>query len=135
MLKAGVSLYEIRHDAQIQSLVSDTPPTHAKFMGLHSKAMVTDHQHVYIGSMNFDPRSAQINTEMGVFIESQGLAEALTELIERDMQPANSWQVELDENEELRWVNDKQTVTSQPARSWWQRVQDVIFMAFPKEYY
>ena len=134
ILEAGAELYEIRHDAAIQSLVSDTPPTQAKFMGLHSKAMVADGERVYIGSMNFDPRSAQLNTEMGVFINSPGLAEALTKLIERDMQPENSWQVELDDEGELRWTNDKETVTRQPARSWWQRVEDFFLMAVPKEY-
>jgi putative cardiolipin synthase len=135
ILEAGAELYEIRHDAAIQELVADTPPTRAKFMGLHSKAMVVDHERVYIGSMNFDPRSAQLNTEMGVFIESRGLARALAKLIERDIQPANSWQVELGDDGELRWVDDKESVTSQPARNWWQRVQDFFFGAVPKEYY
>jgi putative cardiolipin synthase len=135
ILKTGAQLYEMRHDAAIQPLVSDTPPTQAKFMGLHSKAMVVDREHVYIGSMNYDPRSAMINSEMGVFIESQGLAEALAQLIERDVQTANSWRVELDGDEELRWVNDTEVVTTQPARNWWQRVQDVFFKAVPKEYY
>jgi len=135
ILEAGAELYEIRHDAAIQPLVSDTPPTHAKFMGLHSKAMVVDGEKVYIGSMNFDPRSAIYNTEMGVFVESKGLADALAKLIERDIQPVNSWQVKLDDDGELHWVNDKENVTSQPARNWWQRVQDFFFGAVPKEYY
>ena len=135
ILVAGAELYEMRHDAAIQPLVSDTPPTQAKFMGLHSKAMIVDRKRVYIGSMNFDPRSALYNTEMGVFVESRGLAEALARLIERDLQPVNSWQVELDHDGELRWVNDKESVSIQPARNWWQRVQDVFFKAVPKEYY
>jgi len=135
IVESGAELYEMRDDAAIQPLVSDTPPTHAKFMGLHSKAMVIDREEVFIGSMNLDPRSALINTEMGVVIKSPGLAEALAKLIERDMEPANSWRVELTGDGELRWVNDKETVTRQPARSWWQRVQDVFFQMFPKEYY
>jgi putative cardiolipin synthase len=125
----------MRHDAAIQPLVSDTPPTRAKFMGLHSKAMVIDREQVYIGSMNFDPRSALLNTEMGVFIESPGLGEALAKLIERDIQPVNSWQVELAGDGRLHWIDDEETVTRQPARNWWQRVQDVIFKVVPKEYY
>jgi putative cardiolipin synthase len=135
ILEAGAELYEMRHDAAIQRLVADTPPTHAKFMGLHAKAMVVDRERVYIGSMNFDPRSAQYNTEMGVFVESHGLAEALAKQIERDIQPANSWRVELDDDGELRWVNDEEVVTIQPARNLWQRVQDAFFRAVPKEYY
>lgn len=135
ILEAGAQLYEIRHDTAVQPIVSDTPPTHAEFMGLHAKGMVIDRQRVFIGSMNYDPRSAQINTEMGVFINSPSLAEALAKQIERDIKPANSWQVSLDAEGELRWVHDQEVVNRQPARSWWQRVEDVIFMAFPKEIY
>ena len=135
LLDAGVELHEVRHDAAIQPLVSDTPPIRAKFMGLHSKGMVVDRQRVYIGSMNFDPRSAFINTEMGLIVDSAGLAGALAALVERDMHPSNSWRVELDGAGELRWINDRETVTIQPARNWWQRVEDVIFMMFPKELY
>jgi putative cardiolipin synthase len=135
ILESGAELYEARHDAGIQPLVSDTEPTRAEFMGLHSKAMAIDRKRVYIGSMNFDPRSALYNTEMGVFVESPGLGEALARLIERDMEPRNSWRVELDADGALRWSNDQETLTMQPARSWWQRVQDVIFRVVPKEYY
>jgi len=135
ILEAGAELYEIRHDAAIQPLVADTPPTHANFMGLHAKAMVIDRERVYIGSMNFDPRSAIYNSEMGVFVESRGLAEALAKLIERDIQPANSWRVEFDGKGGLQWVDDEEVVTRQPARNWWQRVQDFFFGAVPKQYY
>ena len=72
---------------------------------------------------------------MGVFIDSEELATALARMILRDMQPENSWHVQLGDDGELRWVNDRESVTTQPARNWWQRVQDVIFRAVPKEYY
>jgi putative cardiolipin synthase len=104
-------------------------------MGLHSKAMVIDRARAYIGSMNFDPRSAAINTEMGVVVEGPGLAGELATLIERDMQSENSWQVVLNDSGKLRWVAGDEVLTRQPARSWWQRVQDVFFMMFPKELY
>lgn len=135
IIESGALLFELRHDPAIQSTVVDTPPVESDFVGLHSKAMVVDRRYVYIGSMNFDPRSAEINTEMGVFIDSPQLAVELAALIERDIAPGNSWQVKQDENGRTIWVNDRETVTRQPARSFWQRVQDVIFRIFPKEYY
>ncbi|HEY6353007.1 MAG TPA: phospholipase D family protein, partial [Burkholderiaceae bacterium] len=128
-------LYEMRHDAAVQTEFADTPPTRATFMGLHAKAMVVDRQRVYIGSMNFDPRSSQINTEMGVFIDSPSLAAALAQWIELDMAPANSWRVEIAADGSLTWTNDRETLTRQPARNWWQRVEDVFFMAFPRDLY
>jgi putative cardiolipin synthase len=135
ILAAGAELYEVRPDAAIQARISDTPPVRARFMGLHSKAMVIDRERSYIGSMNFDPRSAAINTEMGVEIESAGLADELARLIERDMEPANSWQLRLNDAGKVIWVSDKETLDRQPARNWWQRVQDAFFMLFPKDLY
>ncbi len=90
IVEAGVELHEIRHDATVRSDVADTPPTRAEFMGLHSKGMVIDRERAWIGSMKFDPRSADINTEMGVVIESRSLAEKFARLIGRDALPANS---------------------------------------------
>ena len=135
ILEAGAELYEIRDDAAIKDAVADTPPVSSKFMGLHSKAMVIDRRWSYIGSMNFDPRSAAINTEMGVVVDSPGLGEDLARLIERDMRPENSWQVQLVDGKSLRWVSDDEVVTRQPARSLWQRIEDVFFMMFPEELY
>ena len=51
------------------------------------------------------------------------------------MRPENSWRVEIDPDGQLRWVAGDQVLTSQPARSYWQRVEDIFFMAFPKDIY
>ncbi|HEY6510385.1 MAG TPA: phospholipase D family protein [Burkholderiaceae bacterium] len=133
--EATSGLFEMRHDAAVQATYADTPPTRAGFMGLHAKAMVVDRQRLYIGSMNFDPRSKQINTEMGVFIDSPSLAAALALWIELDMAPANAWRVEVTADGSLTWTHDHDTVTRQPARHWWQRIEDVFFMAFPSDLY
>lgn len=135
MLKTGAELYEMRADGQIQSLVVDTPPVKGKFMGLHSKAMVVDRKLVFIGSMNFDPRSININTEMGVVLYSPQLGEELALLIERDMEPENSWQVLLDEDGDEYWKSSKGIETSQPVRGFGQRIENIFFKMFPKEYY
>ena len=135
IVEAGAELYELRHDPALASEIADTTPVTAGFTGLHSKAMVVDRQRVFIGSMNYDPRSAAINTEMGMIIDSPELAYALAETIDRDMLPSNSWQVALDADGGLTWINDVEQVGRQPARNWWQRVQDWFFRAFPKELY
>jgi putative cardiolipin synthase len=85
--------------------------------------------------MNFDPRSAALNSEMGVIVRSPGLGEALAKLIERDMRPGNSWQVTLDSEGRLRWTHDTKTVRRQPARNAWQRVEEFFFRGIPQEYY
>ena len=54
--------------------------------------MVVDGEKIFIGTFNLDPRSANLNTEVGVLVDSQSLAEQLTQSIERDIRPENSWQ-------------------------------------------
>jgi putative cardiolipin synthase len=83
--------------------------------------------------MNFDPRSVRINTEMGIIIDSPGLGQELIRLAERDMAPENAWQVKLDGQGQLVWVNSDETVTRQPARNAWQRFMDGFFRILPKE--
>jgi putative cardiolipin synthase len=135
LLEAGVDLYEMRPDATVQPLLADTPPTKAEFMGLHVKAMAIDRQRVFIGSMNLDPRSAEINSEMGVIVDSPGLAEELARAMERDMAKDNAWRLTLDASGHVRWTAGDQVLTTQPARNAWQRIEDVIFMAFPRDLY
>jgi putative cardiolipin synthase len=135
LLEAGIDLYEIRADAAVQPLLADTPPTRAEFMGLHVKAIVIDRERVFVGSMNLDPRSWGINSEMGVIVDSPGLAQALARAMERDMAPENAWRVTLAADGQIRWTAGDKVLTRQPARSLWQRVEDVFFMAFPRDLY
>ena len=135
LVKAGVELYESRPDAAIGPVLADTPPMHAQFMGLHVKAVVVDRKRVFVGSMNLDPRSQELNSEMGVVIDSEALAQQIVGITERDMQPKNAWHVTLNEHGSLRWTADGEPLTRQPARSAWQRAQDVFFMLFPRNLY
>jgi putative cardiolipin synthase len=135
LIEAGVELHEARHDASTQPALADTAPVRAAFMGLHVKAMVIDRERVFVGSMNLDPRSAAINTEMGVVIDSAGLAAQLAAAMERDMAAANAWRVTLDEEGALLWTAGALRTGLQPARSLWQRVEDLVFMLFPRDLY
>lgn len=132
LINAGVELFEFRADPAIVDIV-DIPPVEGEFVGLHTKAAVVDRRWVFVGSMNLDPRSANINSEMGAFVDSPSLAEELAQLMLRDMEPENAWQVLLDEDGDVYWVNSDETVTKQPARDGTQRVMDVILKVVPKE--
>ena len=134
LIKAGVELYELRPDPAIRSLVQ-VPPVAGEFVGLHTKSVVVARESVFIGSMNFDPRSFNINTEAGAFVRSPELAAELAEVMNRDMQPENAWQVFLDEDGDPYWVNSDETVYKQPARNTSQRIMDKIFKVVPKEQY
>ena len=70
---------------------------------LHTKAMAFDREAVFIGSFNLDPRSAVINTEAGLYIESPELADRLMAYMATGVMPANSYRVLLDPNGEIVW--------------------------------
>jgi putative cardiolipin synthase len=132
LIEAGVELYEFSAHPEIQAGVVDTDPVKARFAGLHTKALVVDRESVYIGSLNLDPRSIRLNTEMGMIVSSPALAEEVAAIAERDMAPANSWRVCLDENGKLTWESAEGTVTRQPAQSGWQRLQAWFFKIVPE---
>ena len=70
---------------------------------MHTKAFVVDDEVTFVGSFNLDPRSANLNTEMGAFVEDRALAGQVREEHRRLTDPARSWQVEL-ESHRLTWT-------------------------------
>jgi cardiolipin synthase C len=114
LLENGMELYELRADTDAfrpgWSLLSGRSRA-----ALHTKAMAFDREAVFIGSFNLDPRSAWINTEAGLYIESPELAERLVAYLATGVVPANSYHVLLDPNGEIVWetVKDGQTVRYQ----------------------
>jgi len=69
----------------------------APVFSLHAKTLVIDSKTVFIGTFNFDPRSANLNTEVGAIIHHEALARAVEASIETDMAPGSSWDVAKDD--------------------------------------
>ncbi len=132
LIEAGVELYEFSAHPEIQAGVVDTDPVEAKFAGLHTKALVVDRESVYIGSLNLDPRSIQLNTEMGMIVTSTRLAEEVAAIAERDMAPANSWRVRWTKTVSSPGNPSRRNRDQQPAQSCWQRVQAWFFKIVPE---
>ena len=130
VLETGAELYETRYDAK-DRMLSEDPRVNAQWLGMHSKFIVVDRKSSYVGSLNLDPRSLKINTEMGLVIEDAVLGEQLAQIAERDMSPENAWQVNLDEQGKLYWEAGDARVTSQPARTFWRRIGDGFFSLLP----
>jgi putative cardiolipin synthase len=130
LLGIGVDLFEARADSAFLTEYS-TPPTEPAFLGLHTKAIVVDDRHGFVGSPNIDPRSLIINTEIGFFVDSPALAERLAALIERDISPAAAWRVYLDERGRLRWSSSAGVVRSQPAQGTLQRITAFFISLLP----
>ena len=100
LLDAGIEVYEYRHDArrryELVKQYSQYRESEMPIFSLHAKTMVVDDSIVYIGSFNLDPRSENLNTEVGVIAKSSELASAVKREIELDMAEGNSWNVKKD---------------------------------------
>jgi putative cardiolipin synthase len=105
LLRGGVELYEMKRRAGSEEGRSQISVTGSSRASLHTKAMIIDRRWVFVGSMNLDPRSAFLNTEMGVLIESPELAAQLRQQFERTIAPELSYRVVLEDNEGLVWYD------------------------------
>ncbi len=129
LVESGMALFEFRRDAQ-PAESPDTPPVTAKIFGLHAKLIVVDRRTVFVGSLNLDPRSIYINTEVGLLIDSPDLAEAITIVFENLVAPENSWQVRKNEKGRLVWQAGPEARKSEPPSSFKRRFQNWFFGLF-----
>ncbi|MEQ5839290.1 phospholipase D family protein [Paraburkholderia acidicola] len=92
LLKEGVELYEFR---PIQNQPRPGIAGSQSRASLHAKTYVIDRKILVIGSMNLDPRSAHLNTELALVIHSEALAGEVATLFDRATQPEISYRVTL----------------------------------------
>jgi len=101
LLAAGVELFEFMDEPNIRTQLIDRYPRIAEndpVFAIHAKSMVIDGETVFIGTFNLDPRSANLNTEVGMLVTSHELGRQVSASIERDMLPGNSWPITEDFN-------------------------------------
>lgn len=133
LLENGIALYEWRRASP-----DVTRPRAGRFSSsgssLHAKTFAVDHSRVFIGSFNFDPRSARLNTEMGFVIESAALAQriesALAQLI-----PQGAYEVRLADSGDLYRIECGQDSCerhdTEPGTSAWQRARVRLLSLLP----
>lgn len=94
LLAAGIELHEFRPYPMVQYRLNERHAEirqHNPVFAVHAKTMVIDGESLFVGTFNLDPRSANLNTEIGVQIKSPLLARQVEARIEQDMRPQNSW--------------------------------------------
>lgn len=101
LVAAGVELYELRN--QLGAPRSRLGSFGSSLASLHAKALVIDRRLLLIGSMNMDPRSARLNTEIALVMRSPALAGQVVQLFE-DVAASSSYRVESLADGGLRWV-------------------------------
>ena len=122
MLGNGIRIYEVRPDAEIDG--SEIVSASGAKSTLHTKAFFVDVKLTFICSFNFDPRSANLNTESGVLIESEKMTRMFMQGVDEGI-PEKTYELFLDEKGKLRWrgYKDGEEViyTKEPESTWFQR--------------
>jgi len=101
LIRAGVEVHEVRWEPgplRKQQILRGSRTA------VHTKTIVFDRKDVFIGSFNLDARSALINTEAGLYIESPELAAQVVEYLDEGAGPEISYRVLLDDDGELYWI-------------------------------
>ena len=139
LLDGGVHLYELRPEAAAPETGGRPRAGRAGSSGasLHTKAFVVDGRRGFIGSYNLDPRSAWLNTEMGVFFDDPALAADLRAEYLHLAGPALSWKVARGPDGRLAWLDaagpEPRLLHSEPGASRWRRMQAAVFRWLPLE--
>lgn len=136
LLEGGVKLYELKPQASYAvHEESDTGLSLAGSGGasLHAKTFAVDGEKLFVGSFNMDPRSATLNTEMGVVFAHPQLAGALKNSIDSKM-ASHAYAVSLDADGKLQWQDAKQTYHEEPETSAFKRFSVLVLSWLPIEH-
>lgn len=111
LLESGVALYELRPE-----IIREGPSLFgSRGASLHTKAFTVDDGIGFVGSFNFDPRSASLNTEMGVIFNDARLVEQMRAIFLSQTAPNCSYRVTI-EGRSLVW-NDATAAQARKLRS------------------
>lgn len=131
LLESGINLYEVKADPQAKKNYSWLGSSRTS---LHAKTFVIDDSKIFAGSFNFDPRSAFLNTEMGVLIHSpEFIADALVNV--DDVLRKSAYKLSLDADGNISWLNQQThfRYDSEPDASIWLRLGAWIAGILPIE--
>ena len=101
LLEGGVHLYELRPDADQEARRGVNWGESRS--GLHAKAFTIDDRYLFVGSFNWDPRSVNINTEMGILINSSEFTEKTSNAL-RGVLREETFAVRLDKDKRISWT-------------------------------
>lgn len=125
LLKAGIELFEMKPSESGTPQPESRPGRFGSSgSSLHAKTFSVDGMQFFVGSYNFDPRSAKLNTELGFIIESPALAKQIDNAFNTDI-PERSYEVRMSPEGSLYWLEHKDGKLlrhdTEPDTSAWQR--------------
>ena len=141
LLDAGVNLYELKPSAYARERKKFKLLQPGSRTSLHAKTIIVDHHKVFIGSPNLDPRSRELNTEIGLLVDNAKLADQVKEMFAGITQKRNSYHITLENNgdgkKKLVWVSEEKgkpiTVYSEPDVGFWRKLSLQLLRLVPME--
>ena len=132
IITAGAELYEARANAARElSQDEDGPET----LTLHSKAYLIDRKQLFVGSLNLDPRSIELNAEMGLLIDSEAMVSDMIQDMEQDLATL-TYRVLVNDKGQLEWHcrigGQKVIETKEPLTGWWLRFKAWLMKVAPE---
>jgi cardiolipin synthase C len=104
LLRAGIRLFELKPEASQADSVAPNRALGSSSASLHAKTFAVDGRRAFVGSFNFDPRSAAFNTEMGFVVDSPSLATAIHTAFDTELHQ-NSYEVRLGASGNMEWID------------------------------
>ncbi|MDG2519596.1 phospholipase D family protein [Lysobacter soli] len=137
LLRGGIELYELKAQGPGGGRAgSGLLGSKSGEASLHTKAFMVDGDCGFVGSVNFDPRSINLNTEMGILFTDRELTRDLMRLYAWKIGRENSYRLWL-ENGELRWedaaAKPPRTWTEEPDADWKRRTMAAVARWLPVE--
>lgn len=142
LLESGVDLFELKLRGGIEDETAPPTPTPTpRFLlgaSLHAKAFSIDKEKIFIGSFNFDPRSALLNCEMGFLIDSPEMATRMSRNFDGPIRII-SYQPRLTPEDKMIWQEElpsgETTIyQEEPGASWAQQIFFAIVGILPVEW-
>jgi cardiolipin synthase C len=124
LLAGGITLYELRRLSPNLRQNRGAALFGSSGSSLHAKTFSVDKTRIFVGSFNFDPRSTDLNTELGFVIESPALAQEIKAAFETSV-PLFAYEVRLDDNDRIYWLEQWEGETIrhdvEPGAGLWKR--------------
>jgi putative cardiolipin synthase len=148
LLRLGVDLFELRPVAGQREEKNSTHWGGSSGAALHAKTFILDRQVLFVGTFNLDPRSAWFDTQNGIAVRSETLAEQAARLFEESASAHRAFRVTLrtdstesngsaSERDELEWITEENgkevRYSHEPETGLWRRITVKILSLFAPE--
>ena len=139
LLESGVHLYELKlRGGAAPGSETQLKPLGLSGASLHAKTFAVDEKRVFIGSFNFDPRSAMLNCEMGFLIDSPTMAKEVSTGFDGPLDKV-SYRPELTADDRMMWLETEPsgkvlTWQQEPGATLFQQVTLTVMGVLPIEW-